>query len=116
MGAQVLQGGSSASVGGGVQRRQGWYAAGSSVGRQAATVVAAGQCGCEGEGAGPREGGGGDIDVIAIVLQKFDEWEKRKRNETHLSWRAVGPMCACDACEGGCNGVAGIPAKGGVVT
>ena len=24
-------------------------------------------------------------------------------------------MCACDACEGGCNGMAGMPAKGGVV-
>ncbi len=54
--------------------------------------------------------------MVVIVLQQFDEWEIRKKGKkTHLSWRAAGPMCACDVCEGGCNGVAGVPAKGGVV-
>src|SRR6266702_3107753 len=41
--------------------------------------------------------------------------KKERGKKTHLSWRAAGPICACDACEGGCNGVAGVPTKGGVV-
>ncbi len=54
--------------------------------------------------------------MIAIVLKQYDEWEKRKKGKkTHLSWRAAGLMCACDMCEGGYNGVAGMPAKGGMV-
>ncbi len=41
--------------------------------------------------------------------------KKEREKKTHLSWTAARLMCACDACEGGCNGVAGMPAKGGVV-
>ncbi len=39
--------------------------------------------------------------------------KKERGKKTHLSWRAAGPICACNMCEGGCNRVAGVPTKGG---
>jgi len=41
--------------------------------------------------------------------------KEKKITITHLSWRVAGPICACDMCEGRCSGVAGVPAKGGVM-
>ncbi len=88
----MLQGGSSASVGGGgaaamgLRWQQLWQCLAPVV--KVATVVAWG------------------------FLQQFDEWKKikKERKITHLSWRAAGPIYACDACEGRCNGVAGVMA------
>ncbi len=37
--------------------------------------------------------------------------KKERGKKTHLSWRAAGPICACDMCEGGCNGVAVCPQR-----
>ncbi len=46
--------------------------------------------------------------MVVIVLQQFDEWEIRKKGKkTHLSWTVAEPMCACDACEGGCKATGG---------